>query len=406
MRYIKDNHQGISTILAFALIPLSGFATDIYIPALPSMASDLSVTNSAVQLSLILFMVSYGVSQWFVGSLLDSYGRFRLGTAALFIFALASFAIAASHNIYLIYAMRILQGTTVAMIVVAKRAYFVDVYSGEKLKHYVSLFSIIWATAPIVAPFIGGYLQTVFGWSSNFYFLGIFALIILAFELVYGGESLKNFQPFKIKPILKVYGTTITTVDYFLGIVIIALSYAMLVVYGMASPFIIEHVYNLSPVVTGYCSLLSGVALMTGGIISKLLIKRPFHKKIAIAITLQTIFAAIMVASSAWASNLYTLIGFTLIIHMLGGFVFNNVFAFCLGRFTKNAGIASGVTGGSMYIITSIFSYGIVSGLSIKTQSSLGIAYLSFAILLIGVFTLFVRARTQHEAQQSLAQAA
>jgi MFS family permease len=192
--------------------------------------------------------------------------------------------------------MRILQGTTVAMIVVAKRAYFVDVYSGDKLKHYVSLFSIIWATAPIVAPFIGGYLQTVFGWSSNFYFLGIFALIILAFELVYGGESLKNFQPFKIKPILKVYGTTITTVDYFLGIVIIALSYAMLVVYGMASPFIIEHVYNLSPVVTGYCSLLSGVALMTGGIISKLLIKRPFHKKLAIAITLQTIFAAIMVA--------------------------------------------------------------------------------------------------------------
>jgi hypothetical protein len=91
---------------------------------------------------------------------------------------------------------------------------------------------------------------------------------------------------------------------------------------------------------------------------------------------------------------------------MLGGFVFNNVFAFCLGRFTKNAGIASGVTGGSMYIITSIFSYGIVSGLSIKTQSSLGIAYLSFAILLLGVFALFVRARTQHEAQQSLAQAA
>src|SRR5690348_12170121 len=98
MKLIKDNHQGISTFLSFALLPLSGFATDIYIPALPSMASDLSVTNSAVQLSLILFMVSYGISQWFVGSLLDSYGRFRLGSSALLIFALASFTIAATHN--------------------------------------------------------------------------------------------------------------------------------------------------------------------------------------------------------------------------------------------------------------------------------------------------------------------
>ncbi|WP_431217207.1 hypothetical protein ACQ86N_23335 [Puia sp. P3] len=38
MRIIKENHQGISTILAFALIPISGFATDIYIPSLPAMA--------------------------------------------------------------------------------------------------------------------------------------------------------------------------------------------------------------------------------------------------------------------------------------------------------------------------------------------------------------------------------
>ena len=35
--YIKEKNQKIATILAFALIPLSGFATDIYIPSLPTM---------------------------------------------------------------------------------------------------------------------------------------------------------------------------------------------------------------------------------------------------------------------------------------------------------------------------------------------------------------------------------
>jgi len=162
MRTIKENHFGMHTILAFALIPLSGFATDIFIPSLPSMASQLHTSSSAVQLTILLFMVSGGISQLFVGAILDSFGRYRIGLAALLTFAIASFAIAFSSNIYAIYVMRVIQGIAVALIVVSKRAYFVDIYSGDKLKHYVSLFSIIWATAPIVAPFLGGYLQASF----------------------------------------------------------------------------------------------------------------------------------------------------------------------------------------------------------------------------------------------------
>lgn len=403
MKIIKEHHRGISTILAFALIPLSGFATDIYIPSLPSMATHLGVTNAAVQLSLIVFMVSSGISQLFVGSLLDSFGRYRLGTISLLVFALASISIALSHSIQLIYAMRVLQGITVALIVVGKRAYFMDTYTGEKLKHYTSLFSIIWATAPIVAPFIGGYLETAFGWQANFYFLGVATLALFVLELVYSGESLNHYQPFKAKSILQVYWSTLSTLDFSLGLVMIALSYAMLIVYGMSSPFIIEHVFHLSPVVTGYCSLLSGVSLMTGGIISKTLIKKPLLKKVWIAIALQTAFAVLMIVSSAFKTNLITLMIFTAAVHLLSGFVFNNIFAYCLGRFSKNAGIASGVTGGSLYIITSVFSYGIVNVIAIKNQEFLGIAYLTFAVLACITFALFVKVSKRHQAKQKTA---
>ena len=383
----------MSTILSFALIPLSGFATDIYIPSLPSMASDLHVSSSAVQLSLVIFMVSSGISQLFVGSLLDSFGRFRLNIAALLVFALASFAIAQTHNIYMIYAMRVIHGITVALIVVSKRAYFVDIYSGEKLKHYVSLFSIIWATAPIIAPFLGGYLQASFGWQSNFYFLGIVTLVILVLELIYSGESLKNFHPFHLGKIAGVYGTMIRTADFGIALIIIALSYSMLVVYGMISPFIIEHVLHYSPVVTGDCALFSGVALMTGGMISKALIKKPMVKKVGIAIMLQVVFATAMIASAGYMTSLYALMPFVLALHLLAGFTFNNLFAYCLGRFPKNAGIAGGVTGGSLFIITSFFSYGIVNSVHIRNQGQLGGAYLTLALLLCITFFIFVRIR-------------
>jgi len=399
MRTIKENHFGMSTILSFALIPLSGFATDIYIPSLPSMARDLHVSGAAVQLSLILFMISGGVSQLFVGVLLDSFGRFKLNLMALLVFAIASFTIALSGNIYSIYLMRILQGITVALIVVAKRAYFVDIYSGEKLKHYVSLFSIIWSTAPIIAPFLGGYLQASFGWRSNFYFLGGATVVLGILEVFYGGESLKVFQTFKAKPILEVYASKIKTLDFTVGLFILGLSYLMVIVHGMASPFIVEHVFHYSPVITGYCSLLSGIALMTGGIISKIFIDRPLLKKIGISIPLQLLFIIGMIGTSIYWTNIFTLMTFTILIHMLGGFTFNNVLTFCLGRFTKNAGMTAGIAGGSLYIISSVFSYGIIKQVTIDSQLLIGGTYLGISILLIAALLLFRKFRNVSEAK-------
>ncbi|WP_224746569.1 MFS transporter [Mucilaginibacter rigui] len=397
MKTIKEKNRPIATFLAFALIPLSGFATDIYIPSLPAMATQLHVSTAAVQLSLIVFLISSGISQLFVGSLLDSYGRYNPGRLALVAFILASFAIAVSHHILLVYVMRVIQGIAVAAIVVGKRAYFIDTYSGEKLKHYTSLFSIVWAAAPIIAPFLGGFLQDNFGWQANFYFLGFFTLAILMLELIYGGESLKYFQPFKAGTIFHIYRETFRTVDYTLGLIIISLAYAMLIVYGLTSPFVIEHVFQRSPVVTGFSSLFSGMALMSGGIISKLLIRKPLVGKLTIAILLQVLFAATMMLSGLYKANLWTFVAFTLAVHFLSGFIFNNAFAYCLGRFSKNAGIVSGITGGALFIVTSIISYGIVNVLEIRDQHMLGMAYLIFAGLAVIVLFLFSQARKTSE---------
>jgi MFS transporter, DHA1 family, multidrug resistance protein len=393
MKRIQDKHLGKATILSFALIPLSGFATDIYLPSLPAMATSLHVTSVEIQASLLIFLVSSGVSQMFVGSLLDSYGRYRLSNAALLAFAAASFIIAAFPNIYVLYAMRVVHGITVAIIVVSKRAYFMDTYSGDRLKHYISLFSIVWATAPIIAPFIGGYLQEAFGWESNFYFLGIFTLVILALTLVYGGESIRHFQPFKARSIIRVYSSMLRTVDFGLGLIIIALSYSMLMVFGMTSPFIIERVFHFSPVVTGYSSLLSGVALMAGGIISKSMIGKSLDAKIPVAIGAQLMLAILMITLSRWVSGIYVMLFFVILLHTVAGFIFNNLFAYSLGRFSSNAGVVSGLTGGGLYVMTSIFSYGMVNVLAIRNLTVMGVAYLTLVLLVGLAYGLFRKVR-------------
>lgn len=378
---LQAKNQQIATILAFALIPMSGFATDVYLPSLPTMAHDLGVSQLAVQLTLGMFLISYGISQLFVGSLLDSFGRYRINIISLAIFAIASLVIANTANIYLIYAMRIVHGITVGAIVVSKRAYFVDVYTGDKLKNYLSMFSVIWATAPIIAPFVGGYLQTYFGWQANFYFLAVFSLVILGLEIIFSGETIKQRMVFSLHKIANVYRDMIGTVSFTLGIVMLGLSYGMVMVYNMTGPFIIEHELGLSPIVAGYSSLLLGAAVMVGGLLGKATINQPFVKKLTINIALQFGFCMLMLVSLFFIANLYSMIFFAFCIHATSGYTFNTFFTYCLSRFPKNAGIAGGLTGGINYVIVSFLSYGIIALIPAKDQFNLAYSY----ALLIGL---------------------
>jgi MFS family permease len=388
---LREKHTRKATILAFALIPLSGFATDVYIPSLPTMAASLGVSDIQVQLTLSLFLISYGISQLFVGSILDSFGRYRINLVSLVIFALASIVIANTSNIYMIYAMRIVHGLTVGAIVVSKRAFFVDVFAGDKLKNYLSMFSIIWATAPIIAPFAGGYLQLYFGWESNFYFLAGFAAIILILELLFSGETLQNPMPFKLKSIARVYAGMIKTTSFTLGIVMLGLSYCMVMIYNMTGPFIVEHQMHFSPVVAGYSSLVLGCAMMVGGLISKSTIDQPLIKKITVNLAVQITFGIAMFITSGFVSNLYTMIFFAFIIHAASGYTFNSFFTFCLSSFPTNAGIAGGLTGGVNYMIVSFLSYGIINLVPAKDEQNLALSYVILILASLAVFFMIVK---------------
>ena len=86
---------------------------------------------------------------------------------------------------------------------------------------------------------------------SSFYLLGLLPLAILALTLKYGGESAKDLQPLRLKPLLTVYSSVLTTKDFALGLIILGLNYGMVLLFGMASPFIIEHQWHQTPVITG-----------------------------------------------------------------------------------------------------------------------------------------------------------
>ena len=355
------------------------------------MGADMHISSIQVQLTLTLFLISYGTSQLFLGSVLDSYGRYKFSMGALLVFILASIVIAVTHNIYVIYAMRIIHGITVAMIVIAKRAYFVDVYEGSQLKHYLSMFTIIWSAGPIVAPFLGGYFQNTFGWQSNFYFLAAMASVIAVLELLYSGETIRHRTQFHIKKIAAVYTEMIKATTFSLGILMLSFAYSMVIMYNMTGPFIIEHHFKFTPVVAGYCSLILGLAWMAGGFIGKALISRPFFSKLFVNILLQLAVVVLMILTAKFVSNVYVMVFFAFLIHVGAGFTYNNYFTYCLGRFPKNAAMSGGFTGGMVYVILSLLTYVVVAVIPAKDQLNLSYSYLVFIALSVVVMLVLFR---------------
>jgi len=285
------------------------------------------------------------------------------------------------------------------LIVVSKRAFILDVYTGDKLKHYTSLFSIVWATAPIVAPFLGGFLHHYFGWRSNFYFLGSATLTLIVLELIYSGETNQAFHPFNVKSLLRAYADKLSTPDFVVSLVILGLAYSMVIMYNMASPFIIEKVFHQSAVVTGNVALLSGVGILIGGLISKATIQKSIVDKMSVAgIALFTLAITLTIAMN-YFPVLGVMIGIVVLLHIASGFTFNTFYAYAFSRFSTHAGIVSGLTGGGLFIITSLISYSLVGLLEVRTPVLLGVGYMIISMLMVGSFFLFVLLKEKASSQ-------
>ena len=87
------------------------FVTDLYLPALPSLADYFAASPSMAQLSLTMSMLGLSVGQIFVGPLSDKYGRKKLLLVCLLLFVCGTVACIVAPNIVTFNVFRLLQGT-------------------------------------------------------------------------------------------------------------------------------------------------------------------------------------------------------------------------------------------------------------------------------------------------------
>ena len=152
MQAADSKTVGINADRAFyvmlIMVPLGGAATDIYIPSLPAMESYFQADRFAVQATLLVFMAGYGVGQIIAGPLTDSFGRRWPILLSTIVFVAASIGIALAPPLWMVIALRAVQGMFVACSAVGARAIVADCYEGSERIKVANWMTIAWATGP------------------------------------------------------------------------------------------------------------------------------------------------------------------------------------------------------------------------------------------------------------------
>ena len=163
-----------------ALATLGPFAVDTYLPAFGGMQKALGATPIEMQQTLSAYLLAFGVMFLFHGAISDSFGRKPVIVISLAVFTFASVGAALAGNVQTLILWRMLQGMSTGAGIVVGRAMIRDLYDEEDAQRLMSMVTLFFALAPVVAPIVGGFLFESFGWQSIFWFLSAGGAILVA----------------------------------------------------------------------------------------------------------------------------------------------------------------------------------------------------------------------------------
>ncbi|WP_339806407.1 multidrug effflux MFS transporter [uncultured Marinobacter sp.] len=383
-----------TTILLAAAVALGPLATDMYLPALPSMGQSLGATPDQIQLTLSIYMAGLATAQLFCGPLGDRFGRKAIMISGFVLFFLASIGCALATNVETLILCRFLQAVGGSAGPVLGRAAIRDIYAPRDAARIMALLASIMALAPAIAPTIGGLLLTGFGWASIFVVLGGYALV-MALVVAFGiPEPMNpaNRQSLKLRNLGRNYRIILSS-PTFLGYTLTnALIFSGLFAFLSGSSFVLIDFLGVPPsqfglwfagVVVGYMAgNLTAVRLSSRWLPDQILLRGLL---IAVAGGCSMAVLAILDVHSVWAVMLPQSL------FMIGmGMCMPQTMAGALANFPTMAGSASALFGSLQMTLAALTGI-LVGQLYAGTALAMAMIIAACAIAALVVYLVIVR---------------
>ncbi|KAH0002144.1 MFS general substrate transporter, partial [Aureobasidium melanogenum] len=171
----------VLTISFIGLVsPLSG---SIYFPAINTLAKDLHVSTSDINLTVTTYLIFQAIGPTLFGNLSDIHGRRPAYISCLTVSIAANVALACQRSYPALLVLRCVQSSGSAATVALAQAVVADVSTRAERGKWVAYAGMGMMVGPALGPLIGGLLDAYLGWPSIFWFLAIFSAAMLVVTL-------------------------------------------------------------------------------------------------------------------------------------------------------------------------------------------------------------------------------
>ncbi|KAH8811152.1 major facilitator superfamily domain-containing protein [Xylogone sp. PMI_703] len=187
-RVEKGYIVGIAATAAF----FSPLSANIYFPVLPELSSYYSRSNSAINLTITVYMIFQGIAPMVSGTFADSFGRRPVYLGLFIIYISACIGIALQTNYAALLVLRCLQSSGSSGMVAIASGVVADVAAREERGSYMGLVTAGANLGPAVGPIIGGLIGEKAGWRWIFWFLTIFASTFAVCLAIFLPETSRN----------------------------------------------------------------------------------------------------------------------------------------------------------------------------------------------------------------------
>ena len=234
--------------LLAGLAAFTPLAIDLYLPALPQIAEELSASEASVQVSVSVYLAGLFVGMLLFGPLSDKYGRKRLVLGGIALYALASLGCALAETVDDLLNWRFIQATGGAASAMLMRTIVRDLFSLAESARALSLMFLITMIAALAAPVLGSLVLVVGSWRWLFVGLAAFAaaLFCLFARMVpetHHGESRGS----SLATVFRAYALVVAEPRAMGYILCASLCFAGMFAYIAVSPFVFIEFFGLSP---------------------------------------------------------------------------------------------------------------------------------------------------------------